>query len=49
MSEIKKQKCDCSKLLVVDDNDANIFVLQGYSKIQKICCDTVFFCITIFN
>jgi len=36
-------KCDCPKLLIVDDSDANIFVLSGFCSIENIKFDVVFF------
>lgn len=35
--------CSCPKLLIVDDSDANVFVLQGYCSLKSIPYDVVFF------
>eukprot|EP01022_Parablepharisma_sp_SALTPOND_P025979 TRINITY_DN613_c0_g1_i3.p3 TRINITY_DN613_c0_g1~~TRINITY_DN613_c0_g1_i3.p3 ORF type:complete len:575 (-),score=51.54 TRINITY_DN613_c0_g1_i3:8023-9747(-) len=35
------EKCECAKLLIVDDNDCNIYVLQSYSKASKLQHDIV--------
>ncbi len=41
MGELEESKCEYSTLLIVDDNDSNIFVLQSYADISKVKCDIV--------
>ncbi|MDR3548982.1 MAG: hypothetical protein P4M11_12090 [Candidatus Pacebacteria bacterium] len=35
------RKCNCTPLLIVDDNDYNLFVLQSYCSIINISADIV--------
>lgn len=33
--------CGCPKLLVVDDNDSNVFVIQNYCRMLRLATDVV--------
>ncbi len=36
-----RSTCRCAKLLIVDDNPHNVFVLRGYAKSMEVLSDEV--------
>ena len=42
ISKILPKTCNCSKLLIVDDAECNLFVLQNYLKCVGFRADEVF-------
>ena len=41
LHSVKQQFCNCSKILVVDDNEMNVFLFQTFIERLNLTCDVV--------